>query len=252
MKVVSVVSAKGGVGKSTVSANLAAALQQQGHTVLAIDLDPQNGLRYHFTLEPSSMAGLVQAPQDADAWRALIRPTESGVALIPYGDCTEPERQAFEAELRTDASWLISRLRNLELGRGVIVVIDTPPGPSAYMTQALTAASLAVAVVLPDAGSYATLPQLNTLISTYCEGRDNFSGYGFVVNQVDQGQQLSKDITQVLRTTFRDRMAGLVHLDQSLSEALAHGKNIFQYRPHSVSARDLVACAQWVAQRLDL
>ncbi len=251
MKVVSVVSAKGGVGKSTISANLAAALHQQGNKVLAIDLDPQNGLRYHFTLEPQSSPGLVRAPQDASAWRELMLPTASGVALIPYGECSEPERQAFEAVLREDAGWLAGHLRDLDLGHDVIVVIDTPPGPSAYMTQALTAASLALAVVLPDAGSYATLPQLSGLISTYCEGRPGFFDCGFVINQVDQSQQLGRDITQVLRTTFPDRMAGLVHLDQSLSEALAYGQNIFQYRPHSVSARDLTACAQWVAQRLD-
>lgn len=251
MRIVAVVSAKGGVGKSTISANLSAALQAQGHPVVALDLDPQNGLRYHFSLQQPTGLGLVSTAHGA-AWSDIIRPTAAGVALIPYGDCSEQERQDFETELRNNKGWLGEKLYGLSLADDVIVVIDTPPGPSVYLAQALTAASLAVAVVLPDAGSYATLPQLHSLIQTYCVSRPDFIDYGLVINQVAQAHQLGKDITQVLRTTFDERVAGLVHTDQALSEALAYGQNIFQYRSFSEGARDIQACAQWVVRRLGL
>ncbi|MCC2596005.1 cellulose synthase operon protein YhjQ [Pusillimonas sp. MFBS29] len=251
MKVVAVVSAKGGVGKSTVSANLSAALQAQGYPVIAVDLDPQNGLRYHFSLHQSTglgLSGTIHGTPLSD----IIRPTEAGVALLPYGECTEQERQDFEAELRHNKRWLSEKLHGMSLADDVMVVIDTPPGPSVYLSQALTAASLAVVVVLPDAGSYATLPQMRSLIETYCLGRPDFIDYGLLINQVEQAHQLGKDITQVLRTTFDERVVGLVHTDQALSEALAYGQNIFQYRSYSEGARDMQACGQWVLRRLGL
>ena len=45
MKVITVVSAKGGVGKTTLAANLASVLAARGRRVIALDLDPQNALR---------------------------------------------------------------------------------------------------------------------------------------------------------------------------------------------------------------
>jgi CO dehydrogenase nickel-insertion accessory protein CooC1 len=46
MRIVAVISPKGGVGKTTVTANLAAELTKSGEHVLALDLDPQNALRF--------------------------------------------------------------------------------------------------------------------------------------------------------------------------------------------------------------
>jgi len=250
MNVLSVVSAKGGVGKSTVAANLAVALHDLGHPVLAIDLDPQNGLRFHFSFEVGSGNGLSSSGGDASALSGLAEITPSGVALIPYGQCDEAQRLGFEAGLVHRPAWLSDALGNMSLADNAIVVIDTPPGPSVYMTQALTAASLAIAVTLPDAGSYVTLPQLRSLFESYCLGRPEFRGYGFIVNQVDQGRQLSRDVATMLRASFGDRIIGRIHQDQAISEALAFGQSVFQYAPHSEGARDVMACARWISGRL--
>lgn len=249
MKILSVISAKGGVGKSTISTNISVALRQRGHRVLAVDIDPQNGLHTHFFLEPHTRAGLANAKAAGKALRKLIQPTRSGVALLPYGECSEVERQHFENSLIQNPEWLKENLLSLNMGPDVVVVLDTPPGPSVYMAQALSAASVVLIVTLSDAGSYRTLPKMQSLIDTYCTGRPSFSTYGFIVNQVDRSRMLSKDVTQVLQTRFKDKIAGLVHLDQAVSEALAHGRDVFSYRPHSEAWRDIMDCAQWVERQ---
>lgn len=249
MNILSVVSAKGGVGKTTVAANLAVALQMAGHSVLAVDLDPQNGLRYHFSLEQSGQNGLaISGP--AGRLHEALRETASGVTLIPYGVCTEPQRREFESLLLKDPTWVRRQLEDLGLHEDAIVVLDTPPGPSVYGTQALTAATVVVVVVLPDAGSYITVPQMRSLIDTYCTARADFHDFGVIINQIDQSRLLGKDVVAVLRSSFGDRYIGGVHLDQSISESLAFGQSVFQYAPYSEGASDLKACSMWVASCL--
>ncbi|MGB6105427.1 MAG: cellulose biosynthesis protein BcsQ [Pusillimonas sp.] len=252
MNVLSIVSAKGGVGKSTVAANLAVALYELGHPVLAIDLDPQNGLRFHFSFEVGAGRGLAHSDGSAASLADLVEATPSGVALIPYGLCDEAQRQAFEDRLAHNPSWLVRALKGLGLPGNTVIVLDTPPGPSVYMTQALTAASLALAVTLPDAGSYVTLPQLRALFESYSLGRPDFRDYGIVVNQVDQGRQLGRDVMAMLRASFGEHIIGRIHQDQAMSEALAYGQNVFQYAPHSEGAQDIMACANWVSSLLGI
>lgn len=250
MKVVAVVSAKGGVGKTTLTANLADALRLSGHPVLAVDLDPQNSLQHYFGLPLREGLGLAWAAEAPAGLRDALLTTARGVSLVPYGLCDEPRRLAFERRLAERADWLARALDGLGLPEEQIVLLDTPPGPSLYLAQALSAADLAVAVVLPDAGSYMTVPQLQRLIQTYGAANPRFQGYGFVLNQLDQERRLNQDVARMLRDAFEPHMMGGVHRDESLSEALAFGQTIFQYAPHSEAAHDIAACSRWLGDRL--
>lgn len=248
MNVISVVSAKGGVGKTTIAANLAVALHELGHPVLAVDLDPQNSLRFHFSFEAGAGRGLVHG-QDTRL-KDLIQPTPIGVALIPYGQFDESQRLTFESLLARQPDWLAQQLHELSLADDAVVILDTPPGASVYMTQALTAATFALAVVLPDAGSYVTLPQLKGLFETYCIGRPGFRDFGMVINQVDQSKKLNSDVTSMVRATLGERVIGRIHEDQSITEALAFGQTVLQYAPLSEGAADVNACAKRISERL--
>ena len=100
MKVVAVVSAKGGVGKTTLTANLATALQHQGApTVLVVDLDPQNALGLHFGADPGALAGISRASLAGDSWGSVCQQSPSGVHVLPYGVVNEADRVAFERHL---------------------------------------------------------------------------------------------------------------------------------------------------------
>ncbi len=241
IKVVAVVSGKGGVGKSTMAANIAAALQKVGRPVLAIDLDPQNALHHHFQPEGevSEEQGVVCFQQD---WREQAVPTKDGVFVLPYGLADEAQRRIFEAQLADDPLWLAYQLSDLQLSEGAVVVIDTPPGPSIYLQQALTVANVALVVSLADAASYTALPMIDRLIASYTDERDDFAGTAYVVNQVDQSRQLNKDITQVMQGLLGERLIGRITRDQSISEALAYNRNVMDYDPHGRGCRDILDC----------
>lgn len=250
MKVLAIASAKGGVGKTTVTANLATALSHAGQPVLVADLDPQNALRLHFGLDPQAIDGLSRATLAGSSWRANCERSDRGVAVMSYGVLNEDDRTLFEEHLAANPAWLREHLENLGMVRHAIVLIDTPPGPSVYLRQALATADMALLVTLPDAASYATLPMMESLVDSYTDGRDDYQGHLHLINQADATRQLSADVAQVMRGLFGERFVGSVHRDQSVAEALAYDQSVFDYAQDSQAAADLMEIAKTVLARL--
>ncbi len=242
MKVIAIVSAKGGVGKTTVTATLSTALRYRGHTVVTCDLDPQNALRLHLGLGPHGIEGISRATLAGQPWREVCHQTPSGVVIMPYGGVNEDDRRGFENHLDANPGWLKDQLNSLPLGDDALVLLDTPPGPSVYMRQALTAANVVVVVTLPDAASYATLPIMHALVRSYCQPRSDFAGVAYVINQVDNSRQLAKDVVHVMHAEFGERVIGMVHQDPAVSESLAYDQSVLDYDKQCQATRDFLDC----------
>ena len=88
MKVVSVINYKGGVGKTTVTSNLAAQLAWEGHRVLAIDLDPQTNLTFSFLRPAEWESHFAEARTIKVLFDSLIK----GQGATLSGMIHEPER----------------------------------------------------------------------------------------------------------------------------------------------------------------
>lgn len=246
MKKIAIVSAKGGVGKSTVSANLTMALCRAGLPALGVDLDPQNALHLHFGSSNNSLEGLSRATLEGRDWRETAYQVDDGLAVLPYGIVNEPDRQQFEALLAADPHWLQRNLDNLPLSPASMVVIDTPPGPSVYLRQALSAAQVVIVITLADAASYATLPQMEKLIQSFCCSRDDFIDYAYLVNQFDPNKALSNDVVSAMRELLSGKTIGLVQFDPNVGEALAFGKTLIERSPNSPACKDFLSWTSWI------
>lgn len=248
MRVIAVVSAKGGVGKTTLCANLSVALSGMGQAVMAMDLDPQNALRLHFGVLPdvqTGLAGLNDAPQGL---RSSCIELPSRVVVVPYGEVSEPQRESFEATLAAEPDWLSRKLSDLQLAEDAIVVIDTPPGPSVYLRQALSAAHLIIVVTLADAASFATIPMIESLVAKYGGKQAGFLGHVYAINQVNRTRQLTKDVILTMQGMLGEQVMAMLHQDTSVGEALAYHKTVIEYDPHCQGTSDFMHVAQWVVQ----
>lgn len=252
MVVIPIISSKGGVGKTTIAANLCTALAQRGRQVLAIDLDPQNALRFHIANEPQACdSGLVEAATGLMPWARAIRPAHGGVMLLPFGDVDDERQIAFEQQLARAPGWLGDTLVRFGLPADALVVLDTPPGPSVYMQQALRAADFGVVAVLADAGSFATLPIVERMLDKYARPRAAYLGTGYVVNQIDPGKRLNHDVFELLRQRLRPELLGMLHMDQAVPEALASAAPVQSYAPMSQATQDIASCAERLLERID-
>ncbi|MBR7784765.1 ParA family protein, partial [Undibacterium luofuense] len=87
--------------------------------------------------------------------------------------------------------------------------LDTPPGPSVYLKQAVRAADFLLAVVLADAASYSTLPEMEALIASYTAGSSARIGSAYLINQGTQ-RQLAQDVLSLFSEKLGQRMLPFV------------------------------------------
>ncbi|MBY0578104.1 MAG: cellulose synthase operon protein YhjQ [Burkholderiales bacterium] len=251
MTVIAVISMKGGVGKTTVTSNLSATLTRFGQRVLVIDLDPQNALRLHCGIPVHETGGIGRDTLQGVSWENLDFRSPGGVQVLPFGVVSDEECMVIERHLVEHPGWLGDNLANLGLDEDIVILLDTPPGPSVYLQQALSIADIVLVVLLTDAGSYAVLPATETLLKHYGAFRRGFLGSYYVLNQVDASRTLSRDVMEVVRHDLGARLMPFpIHRDEAVSESLAYQKPVLDYDRYAQASQDFEQFAKWLIQKL--
>lgn len=173
MKVITFATIKGGVGKTVLSAHVAAALASKGRRVLLVDLDPQG----HSTL----LAGVDMAPSAPCVGDALLQGEAERFPTVVVPN-VRPNLSVAPAVLRMavqERQLYAHALRLRALPRALealpeppdVVVVDTPPHIGAFTETALHAADLTVAPVPAMAGSLQGFGDLRAAWAEMQDGR---------------------------------------------------------------------------------
>lgn len=249
MPLVCFASPKGGVGRTTLAATLGVALHRLGRRVVAIDLDRQNALRLNFAL-PEDMRGIVDDLDSGREWTELAVETPTGILLVPFGMASAAQAMAAAAHISQHPGWLRQRLASFTAERDLVVLVDMPPGPSAYNVELDPLADLHVIVLLADAMSLAALPKLQRGDYLLAAGTDAMPPIGYLLNQVDPRRQLCRDVLALSRDVLGDMLHGMIHQDEAVAEAAACQLTVLDYAPDSVASQDITAVAQRIHGRL--
>jgi chromosome partitioning protein len=256
-RVIAILNQKGGVGKTTTTVNLAAALAEMGNRILVIDLDPQTHLGLHFGVEdaPTSVYDLLM-DDDIPITDALVT-ARANIDLVT----SEVDLAAAESELaaKTDRHDLLSKKLTPVLGEYDFVIIDCPPSLGLLTINALAAAE---ELIVPMQTHFLALQGVSRLFETVqmlVGGLNpNLRVTGVVLCMHERNTKLAREVVDDLQEFFeasKDQevpwrncviLEPPIRRNVKLAEAPSFGQTIFDYEPECAGAQDYKKLAQSV------
>ncbi len=251
MRRIALINQKGGVGKTTSTVNLGAALAQLGRRVVLVDLDPQANLSAHL--------GIEAPPGSPSTYTVLTGSHSMGEALQDRGELrvlpANIDLSGAELELASKfgrEQILGEILDDWEAASGGdpadYVLVDCPPSLGLLSINALVATREALITLQTE---FLALQGMSQLVNVVQELRRRMNPEleisGILPCLYDSRLLLAREVLGEIRKYFPDRVfKRTVRANVKLAEAPSFGKTIFEYAPESKGAADYLEVAREV------
>jgi chromosome partitioning protein len=243
---------KGGVGKTTTTINLGAALAEAGEQVLLIDMDPQGSLAVGLGIEPHSRDTTVYnlLMQDGTSIdEALVETGVEGLTLLPANiDLAAAELLLVQEVARERA---LARVIERLAYRYDRILIDCPPSLGLLTINGLTAAH---GVIVPLECEYFALRGMSLLMQTLARVRERLNPdlklEGIIATMFDGRTLHAREVMERVREAFGDVIyETTIGKTIRFAEAPVAGESILTYAPRSRGAAAYRALATEVRTR---
>lgn len=250
-EIMAIANQKGGVGKTTTTINLAAALAEKGKRVLIIDMDPQGNT--------SSGLGIDKDELDTTVYQLMIGDNT-------FDECVQ--RNVFDnldvlaanvnlagIEIETmdmdNRNYILRDIISKVEDRYHFIIIDCPPSLNTLTINAMTTAD---SVLVPIQCEYYALEGLSQLIYTINLVKERLNSKlcinGVVFTMYDGRTNLSMQVIENVRNNLNQTIYDtIIPRGVRLAEAPSHGLPITQYDIRSTGAKAYMALAQEVIER---
>ncbi|MCP5094386.1 MAG: ParA family protein [Chloroflexi bacterium] len=244
-RVIAVAMQKGGVGKTTSTINLAAALAELGQRVLAVDLDPQGNLTQHAGFDPDQISPTIYESLKAeidgfenDVWKAIYE-TDEGFHLLP----SQPELSLIELSLINTLSRerVLATILDKVNPHYDIVLIDCSPSLGLLVVNALTTAT---EILIPIQTEYlAARGALMIMSSIETVRRKKLNPGlkigGILLTMADTRTTLTRDILEAINNQYGADILiynSVVKRSVRFAESAVAGQSILAYDTKSQGA----------------
>ena len=250
-RIFTVANQKGGVGKTTTTVNVAAALAMGGLRVLVIDLDPQGNASTALGVEHRESAGVYEVLMG----NAQMADVVQKVAGFPVLDCVSSNTSLANAEIN-----LVSMVaRELQLKEAIesisvnydYIFIDCPPSLGLLTINAFAASK---ELLIPIQTEYYALEGLSQLLETYGVVKKrlnpNLNLSTIVLTMFDSRTRLSNDVAANVRSHFPNELIDIpIPRAVRVSEAPSYNQTVMTYDPLSPGAIAYMQVAREIAER---
>ena len=250
-KIISLANQKGGVGKTTTSINLAAALAKLGKRVLLVDADPQ--------ANTSSGLGVDIQELDSTVYECLINGIDPHTAILPTSienlymipshiDLVGAEIEMLNLEHREN---ILKRVLSPLKGDYDYILIDCSPSLGLITINALTASD---SIIIPVQCEFFALEGIAKLLNTIKIIKSNLNPAlrieGFLLTMYDARLRLSAQVHDEVRRHFGDLVFNtVIARNVRLSEAPSHGMSVLEYDRNSKGAKNYTNLAKELIKR---
>ncbi|WP_028245626.1 ParA family protein [Pseudoclavibacter soli] len=255
-RIISVTNQKGGVGKTTTTVNLAAALARAGLSVLVIDLDPQGNAStalgvdirdgrpgiYDVLIGEQSLADVITTSGENE--HLLVAPSSLDLAGAEIELVSMPSRE-FRLWQAIDA-YLSHREHHIDF-----VFIDCPPSLGLLTINAFVAAR---EVLIPIQCEYYALEGLSQLLKNILLINDHLNPdltlSTILLTMYDSRTRLSEEVAAEVREHFaQETLTTAIPRTVRISEAPSYGQSVIAYDPGSKGALSYIEAASELSQR---
>ena len=244
-KVFSICNQKGGVGKTTTSVNLSAALSLNNKKVLLIDMDPQGNATMgsginKYDLDYSLADILLDNSKNI---KDIICKAEEGFDLMPSNQAlTFAEVKLLNVDNR---ELVLKKILGKIQDNYDFIIIDCPPSLNILTVNALAVSN---SVIIPTQCEYYALEGLTALLETIDKIKisvnESLEIGGILRTMYDPRNNLAQDVSEELKNHFgKDVLKTVIPRNVSLAEAPSHGSSIVNYDRASKGSMSYLALA---------